>query len=308
MEAQQQVVLSPVKDNSLYETTDGSTSNGAGDYLFVGRVSSNGGGAKRRALMKFNLGASIPAGATVSSVTLTMNMSKTISGAETIVLHKLKADWGEGTSNAGASEGKGAAATTGDATWLHRSFNTLQWTSAGGDYETTVSGSTSVNGTGSYTWNSTAQLVSDAQSWVDNSAVNFGWILIGDESAAGTSKRFDSRENPTAANRPKLTIVYTTSTSAADRQITPQNFILDQNYPNPFNPSTRISYQLPAAAQTRLEIYNILGIKVTTLVDGNQNAGLHSVSWEAAGLSSGLYIYTLRSGAFQQTKTMMLVR
>ena len=132
-------------------------------------------------------------------------MSMTPTGAVTVELHKLLADWGEGTSHAPMGEGDGAPATPNDATWRHRFFDTIFWTTQGGDFSATVSASQSVDTTGQYTWSS-AQMVADVQSWVDNAASNFGWLVLGDESEAATAKRFDTRES---ASPPMLTIEYT---------------------------------------------------------------------------------------------------
>jgi hypothetical protein len=217
------LTFAPRKDNTLYQDASGASSNGAGQYLFVGKTNQ---GSVRRALLAFDL-SSIPAGATITSATLTLNMSRTISGAQTTQLHRVLADWGEGTSNAGANEGGGASATTGDATWLHTFFNTGFWSSQGGDFSTTLSASQSVSGTGSYTWSSTAQMVADVQGWVDDPSTNFGWMLVGNESANSTAKRFDSREHPTASLRPQLTVEFTVpntaptvATAIADQSLT----------------------------------------------------------------------------------------
>jgi hypothetical protein len=137
-----------------------------------------------------------------------MNMSRTISDTRTVELHKLLADWGEGTSNADAQEGEGAPATPNDATWRHRFYNTIFWTTQGGDFSATVSASQSVGGIGEYVWSS-AQMVADVQSWLDNPASNFGWLVLGDESTSPTSKRFDTRES---TSPPVLTIEYTEPT------------------------------------------------------------------------------------------------
>ncbi len=88
----------------------------------------------------------------------------------------------------------------------------------------------------------------------------------------------------------------------------PAALTLYQNYPNPFNPTTGISYQLPVSGMVTLKVYTILGEEVSTLVDEVQSAGQHTVSFDPVGLSSGIYLYTLRSGNFTQTKKMILLQ
>ncbi len=216
------ITLTPSKDNTLYESATGATSNGAGDFFFVGRTN-QASDSIRRGLIAFNFG-SIPAGATINSVSLKLNMSKTPGGSTTVALHRLTADWGEGTSNANANEGGGASSTTNDATWIHRFFSSSNWARAGGDFAATASATQSVGGFGSYTWNSTAQLVADVQGWVNTSSTNFGWVILGDESTGQTAKRFDSKENGTAANRPELTVDYTEGSSFTPISISGQTF------------------------------------------------------------------------------------
>ena len=196
--------ITPSKDNTLYQydPADGDTSNALGFHRFAGKTAM---GELRRGVLAFNIAGSIPAGSTITGVTLSMNMSRTpISVAYPVELHKLFADWGEGFSHAPGGEGDGAPATPNDATWRHRFYDTIFWTTQGGDFSATASASQSVGPVGQYTWSS-AQMVADVQSWVDNPASNFGWLLLGDESTIATSKRFDTRES---ASPPVLTIQY----------------------------------------------------------------------------------------------------
>jgi hypothetical protein len=88
----------------------------------------------------------------------------------------------------------------------------------------------------------------------------------------------------------------------------PKVFALEQNYPNPFNPSTVMSYQLPVASNVSLKVYDVLGREVATLVNGRQEAGRYSVSFNAASFASGVYFYRLQAGNFVQTKKMIMVK
>jgi FtsP/CotA-like multicopper oxidase with cupredoxin domain len=208
--------INPSKDNTLYEyvVADGDRSNALGIHFFAGMTAE---GLIRRGVLAFDIAGSIPTGSTITSASLTMNMSRTISDARIVELHKLLADWGEGTSNANAQEGEGAPATANDATWRHRFYNTIFWTTQGGDFSATVSASQSVGGIGEYIWTS-AQMVADVQSWLNTPASNFGWLVLGDESTSPTSKRFDTRES---TSPPVLTIEYTASTPTPTPTATP---------------------------------------------------------------------------------------
>ncbi len=88
----------------------------------------------------------------------------------------------------------------------------------------------------------------------------------------------------------------------------PDAFGLQQNYPNPFNPSTVIRYSLPGRSRVDLSIFNPLGQKVKTLVEGSEEAGIHEVRFDGTSLSSGMYFYTMRAGGFVETRKLLLVR
>ena len=88
----------------------------------------------------------------------------------------------------------------------------------------------------------------------------------------------------------------------------PEAYSLHQNYPNPFNPTTTIQFSLEKAGKTVLEVYDILGRKVTTLVNQQMKAGAHIINWNARNYASGVYFYRLQSGDFARVKKMMLVK
>jgi spore coat protein A, manganese oxidase len=203
------VTLVANHDNTLIETSDGSLSNGGGQRVFTGRTDQGAGLDKRRALVSFDL-SGIPAGSTITGATLSMYMSRTSATAPaTVTLRRVLASWGEAASDPNGQEGRGTASRNGDATWLHRFYPTTFWSAPGGDFSSTVSASTSI-GTAYqiYTW-SAPGMATDVQSWVNNASTNFGWILIGDESAPHTARRFESRETSTASQRPQLMVTFT---------------------------------------------------------------------------------------------------
>ena len=156
-------------------------------------------GEIRRGVLAFDIAGSIPPCSTITAVSLSLNMSRTLLETARIVeLHKLLADWGEGTSDAPGEEGDGAPATTNDATWRHRFFDTIFWAMQGGDFSAIVSASQSAGPVGFYTWNST-QMVSDVQSWLDNPGFNFGWLVLGDESTLGTESHAHTKASSDSA-------------------------------------------------------------------------------------------------------------
>lgn len=87
-----------------------------------------------------------------------------------------------------------------------------------------------------------------------------------------------------------------------------QPFVLGNNYPNPFNPSTEISFSIPAASHVKLEVYNIMGQRVTTLVDGQLEAGTHTVQWNASETASGAYFYRLQADDYVGARKMLLLK
>ena len=95
---------------------------------------------------------------------------------------------------------------------------------------------------------------------------------------------------------------------ATQENVVPVQFSLSQNYPNPFNPTTRIAYELPTMAHVRLTVYDLLGREVATLVDKRQDAGSYTVSFDARGLASGMYLYRIEAGTFVKSAKMMMIK
>jgi hypothetical protein len=104
------------------------------------------------------------------------------------------------------------------------------------------------------------------------------------------------------------TLFRTVLVSVAERTGVPKEYALQQNYPNPFNPSTTIRFELPHAAQVSLMVYNVLGQEVMTLISEEKPAGIYEVQFDPRNLSSGMFVYRLRTGDFVQTRKLMLLK
>jgi len=87
-----------------------------------------------------------------------------------------------------------------------------------------------------------------------------------------------------------------------------KEFVLYQNYPNPFNPSTSIKFNLPEVSKVKIDIFNITGERIATLLNEQEDAGLHTIQFDAANLPSGIYFYRLIAGKYQKTMKMILLR
>jgi hypothetical protein len=210
--------LTAVADNTLYETPAGDISNGAGQHVFAGV---NFGNQKRRGLVRFDVADAIPFGSVIESVELTLNCSRAADGGGfPLSLHRVLASWGESTSNAPLEEGQGAPAANGDATWLHRFFPGDPWANPGGDFAPAASATISVGGTGLYTWGSTDDMEDDVALWLTQPELNHGWLIHGDESTVGTTKRCDTRENGDPSIVPRLAVEFTPPPTA----VTPETW------------------------------------------------------------------------------------
>ncbi len=193
-----QVTLNSVADTSLFENH--SDSNLGGTTLVAG---TNQQYSRSRALFRFDLSA-VPIGATITQVHVTLHVTRRPDPDQhggpvdsDFSLYRLLVGWGEGT----GAEVTGSNAQPGNATWNERHFNSATWAGPGGligeDYANGPSANTSVGGIGTYVWGSSTELIADAQTWLDDPAANFGFILISQtEGTSGTGRRFASREQP----------------------------------------------------------------------------------------------------------------
>jgi hypothetical protein len=181
----------------------------------------DGNASIKRALVKFDVAASVPAGSTITGVQLTLFLGQVAgnvtTGTATIGLYRLTDDWGEGTNGAGtsiAADGQGFPAQGGDATWANRFYSSTSptpWTNAGGDFIATSSAQTTVGATTNtgYAWLSTPALVADVQGWVDNPSSNSGWLLKNnDEVSTKTFRAFYTREETNSFLQPQLQVTF----------------------------------------------------------------------------------------------------
>lgn len=199
------IVLQPAADATLYQDPAGAFASGAGAAMFAG---TNAGSLSRRSLLRFDIAGSLPAGAVVTAVTLRLHNSASNVGDHAVSMHRVLESWTEGPSAPTGAGGSGVASMPGDVTWLHRSYPGLLWSTPGGVYESSPSASTVVGGIGFWTWASTPSLVNDVQAWLDSPASNSGWVLVGNEAAASSAKRFATREEVSPDLRPVLTVTY----------------------------------------------------------------------------------------------------
>ncbi len=207
--------LAPVKDNTLFEDSEGRFSNGGGKHLFMGRVGPDGDELLRRAVLAFDL-SGIPSNAVVNSVEFEIQVEQVPPGALTgfAGLHLVRKSWGEGLANAPGNEGQGTVADTGAVTWIHTMYDAdpmaaTFWDSPGGDFESTAS---ATKGFGDFSpetlvFDSTPQLVADVQAWLRQPGLNHGWMLLGDEIRIKNARGMASREHPSSP-APKLVIDY----------------------------------------------------------------------------------------------------
>ncbi len=200
------VTIPARRDTTLYEDDNGALANGAGATIFAG---TNADSLRRRAALHFDVIGNIPAGSVVNDATLRLYNAGTVGTdtAHNLSLHLLSRNWEEGAVDAGEPGADGGPSESGESTWIHTDFDTGFWTTPGGDFVSPARATAAVAGVGTYSWSS-ADLLSDTQNWLDDPDNNFGWLLLGDETAANTVKAFRSDEHSTLSQQPVLRVVF----------------------------------------------------------------------------------------------------
>lgn len=206
------VTFTSVADTSLFEEY---SDNNLGSSSLVSGTTRQF--SRTRSLFQFDL-STLPAGAVVTDVQVILHVSQAPDpdkGGQPVNsdfnLYRLYVNWGEGTGT-GAT---GTQALAGEATWNDRFYQTVSWSTGGGqigdDFAVTPSATTAISGTGMYVWGSTTELVDDVMAWQANPAANFGFIMISQaEDSPSSGRRFASSDNSGGLYpAPQLTVTYT---------------------------------------------------------------------------------------------------
>jgi hypothetical protein len=315
LNAQTVVSVTASKDNVIYYNNGSTTkSNGVGPSLVAGNT--NTANYWRRSLIKFDL-PSLCTGAIIDSVTVRLYAVKVAQGDtahRSFSLYRLTSDWGEGTSDAADTTGKGAPATTGDATWSYKFYSSSLWTTAGGDYSSTLSATTGLLPYTSfvtkyvYFRSSTySQLKTDVQAWMASPSINNGWILKGIEGTLRKSAEFRSKDYSVDSLKPTLFIYYTCpdeeesllqSVQVAETSLSVEKETVALSvYPNPVLTEAGISLSSGEVAQVTL--YNKMGTAIKAV-----EVRTWPLSVNMSGLEKGIYVVkavTPKGSTYSQT-------
>jgi autotransporter-associated beta strand protein len=248
------------QDATLLGGSDAVTNNSLADPgIFAG---TDGDGNPKRGLIEFNIAGAVPAGATITGVQLQLTEGQYAgmggggtggtTGPETISLYDETQAWGQPSNFVGASTfggtGHGAAPDPGDATWNYSFYGSTMWTTAGGDWTSSLPDLADASVTGtltSYTWSSAA-MVTDVQNWLDDPTANFGWLLKNaDETNIRTFRAFWSAEGAAANDdpsiAPELSVTYVVTPPATAYWSGAAGLVWSTELGSPGSPSTNWS-------------------------------------------------------------------
>jgi hypothetical protein len=149
----------------------------------------------------------------------------------------------------------------------------------------------------------------DGENWVPlGSGLNdFVYALAADTNFIYAGGRFTMAGNNASH---KIARYNVSGISAIDsKSMTPvADYSLAQNYPNPFNPTTNIKFRLPETSEVVIDVFNLLGQRIETVINRRMPAGTHIIQFDGSNLASGVYLYRINAGPFQQVKKMLLVK
>lgn len=270
-----------VKDNSMY-SEDTLASNGKGFYIFSGKTLN---GTSRRALMKFDF-STFPANVQIQNVRLELAVtggSANTTATYNFSLHKLSKDWGEGNSS---GSGLGAPAMANDATWKYTFYPSANWTNRGGDFVPSPSVTSSITFTPfplNYGVLSNVGMKTDVINWLSNPSNNFGWIMIGDESVAGSAMKFGSKDGNFYA-KPTLTIFYTLPVidKILINEVNPQKKWIELY--NPSKPVVSLNNYYLANGATTQTLANMTVLNGSLTLD---SAKYVVINWSGIGQTDG---------------------
>ncbi|MBN2000345.1 DNRLRE domain-containing protein [candidate division KSB1 bacterium] len=192
-------------------------------------------------------------------------------------------------------------------TWVNAN-ETEQWSAAGGDYDTTAPVAQIVHQQGEENWNHTfyppVTITNLVQEWAGGTLPNNGLLVIND-SQTGIGFKASEYDD---GHRPYLNVEYTDFPTHIGNFDVPESFQICKNYPNPFNGSTIIEYAIQKKNHVEIKIFDLNGREVTQLFSGEMPQGVHRIRFAPDRLASGVYLYTVRTGQFQKTGKMLLVR
>jgi hypothetical protein len=200
------VTLEADRDATLIERADGDLALGASPSLFVGATAQGEGAASRRALIRFDVASAIPRNASIVRVELSVAVLPSNPGPHAVRLHRVLADWGEGTSV--GFGGRGVPAEPGDATWIHTFHDDATWVRPGGQFVAAPSAEFVLGDPGLVVLEGSAKMLADVRAWAAAPERNFGWIWIGEEDRPFSVQILAAREMAIDALRPRLTVEY----------------------------------------------------------------------------------------------------
>ncbi len=163
-----------------------------------------------------------------------------------------------------------------------------------------------------YVYNKNKEVVS--YSFTDNNGeYNISGITPGVYSVGVNEYGYEEGENDNVAagtepGTADFTLANSENVTNVETKDVPTSFTLNQNYPNPFNPTTNISFAIAEKGKVQLKVYDIIGKEIKTLVNGELNAGVYNLTFDASNLPSGIYIYEIRTNKFLASKKMLLLK